>query len=262
MRLASVVKRGINTLGFEISRYNPKPKLNWQQQFFDDLLTLRGTNNDTAAFLKFCAANMEQSRAQLFQDLLVLFLLRQKRGGYFVEFGATDGIDLSNTYLLETSYECQGIVAEPARCWHRAVARNRSCSVEQRCVWSASNEMLEFNETVEAEYSTINLLSHTDFHANRRQGGKKYTVKTISLHDLLKLHNAPRQIDYLSIDTEGSELSILKSFFPTEHSIRIITVEHNHTEQRSQIHTVLTSHGYRRMFEELSKWDDWYCCLR
>ena len=41
------------------------------------------------------------------------------------------------------------------------------------------------------------------------ENGAKYKVETISLNDMLELHNAPLIIDYLSIDTEGSEYEIL-----------------------------------------------------
>ena len=44
----------------------------------------------------------------------------QFRGGFFVEFGATNGIDLSNSYLLQSKYYWTGILAEPARCWRDA----------------------------------------------------------------------------------------------------------------------------------------------
>jgi FkbM family methyltransferase len=194
----------------------------------------------------------------LFQDLLVLFLLEEKRDGYFVEFGAMDGVTLSNTFLLENSYGWRGIVAESARCWYQQLARNRTCSVDYRCVWSKSGETLQFNETAEPEFSTISSLSKLDHHAKRRQHGKRYTVETISLRDLLQAHDAPMGIDYLSIDTEGSEFAILDSFLPSEHEVRIITVEHNYTKQRSRIHGLLTSSGYSRVFEELSIFDDWY----
>ena len=65
-------------------------------------------------------------------------------------------------------------------------------------------------------------------------------------------------IDYLSFVTEGSELAILESFFPSNHEVRIITVEHNYTDKRLQIHKLLTSQGYNRVFEELLTVDDWY----
>ena len=83
---------------------------------------------------------------------------------------------------------------------------------------------------MDARFSTIDVFSKLDCHAKRRQEGKRYTIETISLSDLLKVHNAPIDIDYLSIDTEGSEFTILDSFFPSQHAIRIITVERNYTE--------------------------------
>jgi FkbM family methyltransferase len=201
---------------------------------------------------------MHNAHAELFQDLLVLFLLEEKRDGYFVEFGAMDGIKWSNTFLLENRYGWRGIVAEPARRWRRDLVCNRTCLVDHRCVWSESGETLQFNETTEAGYSTIDVLSGLDLHAERRRDGTRYAVETISLRDLLRSHDAPKSIDYLSIDTEGSEFAILDSFFPSHHEIRIITVEHNYTHQRSEIHSLLTSWGYEQVFKQVSMWDDWY----
>lgn len=74
--------------------------------------------------------------------------------------------------------------------------------------------MLHFNETIEPQFSTVEGLAGLDLHAKKRQDGKRYAVETISLRDLLRTHDAPVRIDYLSIDTEGSEFAILDSFFP------------------------------------------------
>jgi FkbM family methyltransferase len=257
MSIKQLIKGSLNKFGFEIKR-RPEPSTPPERQLFEILLNLRKSSSNTLSFLKYCVRNLDNAHAQLFQDLLVLFLLEEKRDGYFVEFGALDGVKLSNTFLLENKFSWRGIVAEPARRWHQELIRTRTCSVDHRCVWSESGVTLKFNETAEAEYSTIDALSTSDFHARYRQHGSRYDVTTISLYDLLREHNAPKNIDYLSIDTEGSEFAILNSFFPSQYEIRIITVEHNYTSQQPQIHRLLTSLGYNQIFNELSMWDGWY----
>jgi len=189
-----------------------------------------------------------------------VFLLKGKRNGFFVEFGATNGRDLSNTAILERDFQWTGILAEPAKCWHSALKANRSAVIDHRCVWSQTGATLAFKETEIAELSTLSILADADDgHRQNRVKGKTYSVETISLNDLLKVHNCPRQIDYLSIDTEGSELEILRAFKFDNYDIGIITVEHSYREpDRQSIFDLLTSKGFIRLFEPFSKFDDWY----
>lgn len=201
---------------------------------------------------------LSKSKSQLRQDIFVLHELGFKQDGFFVEFGATNGIDLSNTYLLETEYNWNGILAEPAKIWHDALTRNRRAKVDKRCVWKASNETILFNETNVAELSTIDQLSESDMHASERGGGKKYSVNTITLMDLLEEHGAPREIDYLSIDTEGSEYDILENFDFKKYQFKIITCEHNYSLSRDKLHTLFQRNGFQRKYENITKFDDWY----
>jgi len=211
-------------------------------------------------FVAYCAANLMRSSSQLLQDLFVLFCLQNKQGGFFVEFGAADGVNLSNTVLLERAFQWKGILAEPARRCHAALAKNRTgAAIETRCVWSATGAKLEFTETPSVEYSTMTALVDKDFNRGDRRGGEIYTVETISLNDMLRQHHAPRTIDYLSLDTEGSELAILRPFAFNEYDVTVITVEHNFCEpDRSETKTLLTANGFVRVFEALSVFDDWY----
>jgi FkbM family methyltransferase len=199
-----------------------------------------------------------KSKAQLKQDMFVLDELGYKRDGYFVEFGATNGIDFSNTYLLETEMGWRGILAEPARVWQDALVANRKCCISFDCVWSKSHEELEFNEVGAADLSTINVFSDVDEHAKTRTEGKKYNVYTVSLMDLLHKYKAPKEIDYLSIDTEGSEFEILSAFDFDAYKFKVITCEHNYTPMREKLADLLTSKGYTRKYTEYSRFDDWY----
>lgn len=210
-------------------------------------------------FLRHCMPRLMQSHAQIFQDLFVAWVLSEKRNGFFCEFGATDGVLLSNSCYLERELGWSGICAEPARGWHEALRRNRpNTSVETRCVWSTSGEILQFKETAIKEHSTIGRFSDADTHSRRRIGADSYAVETISLNDLLQHYAAPPQFDYLSMDTEGSELEILRSLDFGRFHPRIITVEHNYTAARTDILALLQAQGYRRVLTECSLFDDWY----
>lgn len=202
--------------------------------------------------------NLDNSRSQLMQDLFVLSELEFKKNGFFVEFGAAGGIDLSNTFLLETRFGWEGILAEPAKVWHEQLKKNRNVIIETDCVWKKTGDTLIFNETKKAEFSTVNHFSKLDLHKKERRKGNTYNVKTISLEDMLSKFKAPNLIDYLSIDTEGSEFEILENFNFERYKFKIITCEHNYTSDRKKIYDLLTNYGYQRKFASLSKWDDWY----
>ena len=221
----------------------------------------RSNPNDVGGrFAGYCAANFMGSQAQLFQDLLVVFFLKGRRNGFFVEFGATDGVGLNNTLVLERNFQWTGILAEPAACFHAALKANRKAAIDTRCVWSASGERLDFVETQIPELSTVSTLAGNDQHKEARsRNTRTYAVETVSLNDLLAAHDAPREIDYLSVDTEGSEPAILKAFDFSRYDVKIATVEHNYIEpNRGEVHALMTANGFLRLMEPISKFDDWY----
>ncbi|MEI7932321.1 MAG: methyltransferase, partial [Alphaproteobacteria bacterium] len=94
------------------------------------------------------------SSAQNFQDLFIALYHQHARGKFFVEFGATDGVALSNTLMLERELGWSGILAEPARGWHAALRQNRRGVIDTRCVWKASGETIDFIEPAEGSFST------------------------------------------------------------------------------------------------------------
>jgi FkbM family methyltransferase len=260
-RMISLIKYVLERLGFvehfESIRLRKFPKTTTFDTAakFDNVFMHAIWGGESQEFMKL----KEMSRSQIKQDLFVLKELEYKKNGFFVEFGATNGIDLSNSFLLESEFSWQGILAEPGRIWRNDLRKNRpNAKIEERLVWKDSGSKLLFNETAMAEFSTIDLLSNRDVHRGHRENGGKYEVETISLNDLLSKHKAPSIIDYLSIDTEGSEYEILSGLDFGKYGFRVITCEHNYSKQRNLIYKLLTKHGYVRKHEEISLFDDWY----
>ena len=73
--------------------------------------------------LIYLLSHIKKTKSQMKQDLFVLSELKMQTNGFFVEFGATNGIDLSNTYLLEFHFNWTGILAESAKCWHESLKK-------------------------------------------------------------------------------------------------------------------------------------------
>jgi FkbM family methyltransferase len=251
--MKNLLKKAVSSVGYELRRKQSVVPM----QVLEMLAELRNAptkDSETVRFLRYALSNLDKSKSQIFQDVFVLFMLGEKRNGYFVEFGAANGDFLSNTVLLERQYEWTGIVAEPGRNSHEMLRKNRNCIVDLRCVWTETNETLVFSENPEAELSTLTIFKRAD----EQSATKEYAVETISLNDLLKQHGAPSEIDYLSIDTEGSEYEILKAFDFSRTGFAIITVEHNYRSERGEIFSLLSSKGYKRIFENITMFDDWY----
>jgi FkbM family methyltransferase len=201
---------------------------------------------------------LRYSKSQLGQDILGLSIPGLDKPGYFVEFGAADGIALSNTFVLEKQFGWSGILCEPGTNWRKSLEANRDCIIDTRCVYSVSGESVSFSENYLGELSSI-----TKFASPRKQGILKrtlasYQVETVSLKDLLDFHKAPKQIEFLSIDTEGSEFEILDGFDFQSYTFGAICVEHNFGPTRELIRALLTKNGYAQVYADLSEFDDWY----
>lgn len=211
------------------------------------------------------AACIDKSHSQIGQDLVALVTSNFKKSGFFVEFGATNGIDLSNTYLLEKEFSWTGILAEPATFWQSKLQMNRNCILDFRCVTNKSGEQLDFlevqdvlNQSDSVELSTLEEFADNGDWASKIRTGLRYKVETISLLDLLIEHDAPRFIDYISIDTEGSEFLILRDFDFSQFEFGLMSVEHNFTKRRTDLLNLLILNGYVRIWNEISEFDDWF----
>jgi FkbM family methyltransferase len=217
-------------------------------------------NKDLINFIGCCMSNVPNSYSQNFQDVWAYYEGNFKTDGYFVEFGATNGVTSSNTLMLE-QLGWDGLLCEPNPAWHSDLNNNRKVAISTKCVYNKTGETVEFVQAELNELSTIKGYGLDDEHSRSRESGNVIQVETITLYDLLETNNAPENVDYLSIDTEGSEYEILKKFFDDneKYSISNITVEHNFVSDfREKIYDLLVKNGYKRKFIGISRWDDFY----
>ena len=211
---------------------------------------------------------IERIYSQLYQDAFASFIVGNKYEKTYLEFGATNGLDLSNSYLLENSFNWKGVLSEPSLQWHESLKKNRKNSeIITKCIWKESGKKLDFFMSEIGELSTLKDFIDSDKASmpgnteSRKKKGKIISVETISLNDVIKEYFSNTCPSYISIDTEGSEYEILKSLNLNKFRPKLFTIEHNFTDTESKIHEHLIGNGYVRIFRKLTAFDAWYVPL-
>jgi FkbM family methyltransferase len=193
------------------------------------------------------------SNSQHDQDLFVIEVLDGMRGGFFLDSGAADGLIMSNTLVLEESFGWSGICIEPNKEFFATLLQNRRCLCVNCCLYDREG-MVDFVENARGlggileEYSEPHLqFAKQTFELTEDARGRPGTVQKVcrTAKSILRECGAPPVIDYWSLDTEGSELAILKSFPFEDYRVKVLTVEHNWSPARHEIRNFLEGRGYR-----------------
>ena len=209
--------------------------------------------------------NKNDIKSQLYQDVFASFVVGNKFDKTFFEFGATNGIDLSNSYMLESSLNWKGALSEPSPQWHSELKKNRPhADIITDCLWSESNKKLDFFVSDVGVLSSLNDFKESDkisMPGNTRvrlKNGKIISVNTISLNHVVENEFKFKPPSYISIDTEGSEYEILKVFDFKRFRPIVFTIEHNFTELELKIDDLMKSNNYLRVFKKITSFDAWY----
>lgn len=201
--------------------------------------------------------------SQAGQDKWICDLFKNKLHGTYVDIGAYDGIQSSNTYVLEKELFWSGICVEPNKDIFKKLELARP---------NAINYNLAINNRV-GQVSFLNDRVYDYSHAVYN------TVECDTLYNILLDANMPETIDYLSIDIEGMEYLVLDFFIKTNNvsdlkfNFNAITVEHNlyceGPTNKNLIYDLLSNNGYTRIFEDVKcldpnpayygmPYEDWY----
>jgi FkbM family methyltransferase len=209
--------------------------------------------------------NKNDIKSQLYQDVFASFVIGDKFDKTFFEFGATNGIDLSNSYMLETLLNWKGVLSEPSPQWHSELKKNRpNANIITDCIWSESDKELDFFVSDDGVLSSLNDFKESDkisMPGNTRarlKNGKIVSVKTISLNQAVEKEFKFKPPSYISVDTEGSEYEILKVFDFKRFRPVVFTIEHNFTELQLKIDELMKANDYLRVFKKITTFDAWY----
>ncbi len=190
------------------------------------------------------------------QDRWVAEVYDQKQNGYFLDFGALDGILTSNTYTLEKDLGWTGIVVEANPTSYPDVCRNRTSITINAALWSKSREQLEMLDA----HGLSSAIQHQDNDTlgdlRRSITKRHFSIDTINPTELLERHQAPELIEYLSLDIEGAEMEVLRSFDFKRFKPGLMTIEHSEVPaKQNEMRAFLEPLGYKVIQRH---YDDWY----
>lgn len=176
-------------------------------------------------------------------------VFKNKKNGVFVDIGAFDGVTISNTYFFEKELGWTGICFEPQEEAFAALCKKRSCLCINACV-APQEGMVNFLQVIGAANQLSGMAATYDprhltrLHQECKQHGGSFTCIERPACNLMKAlqERGIKHIDYLSIDSQGSELAILQSIDFDAVSIECITVENNY--KNPAIEQLLTSKGF------------------
>ena len=194
----------------------------WHSQYGQDQRIMRWLYNEEAAE---AANDVAHGRAH--------------RQGIFIELGAGDGLAGSNSLAFEQKLGWTGLLIEPVQYFYEQLQINRPhATCVHACVAGATGPK-SFAESGVNSGTTGRLVASSNL-----DNLIEMTCQTLG--DLIDMHlgEMGRHIDFLSLDTEGTELEILGTFDFDRHQVDVMSIE---------IDDALSQEAYRRLTRLLKR---------
>ncbi len=178
-------------------------------------------------------SNLIKGRGQAGQDVFVQWVLKKKVGGYFLEIGSNDPIQINNSYVLEKEYGWKGIMVEYDSRYLKRYLQERPTAIHV------------MEDATEVDYEEV----------------------------LGELNPPQKVIDYLQIDLEVSNDSTMGALKQVEKTMMagykyaVVTFEHDmyqyvNNDTRARSRSIFENYGYVRVFSDIKNdglpFEDWY----
>ena len=171
--------------------------------------------------------------------------------GFFIEFGARDGLEHSNTAFFEKALGWRGILLEASPIEHANIVLNRPGSAVLNAAVCEEEGPREFKATDKLGWGGFaKTYDNEDPERNRlATPGRTVSVACLRLSTIVELFGV-RHVNYMSVDTEGSELQALRSFPWSSVTVDVVGVEvitgsASRTEKEAAVVSYMQSVDYR-----------------
>lgn len=186
------------------------------------------------------------SHSQYYEDVFLASIFRGKGSGYYIDIGANDPDELSNTksfYLRGW----RGINVEPNRILFEKFLAARKEDVNINAgIGAAATEMTFY----EMEPHTLSTFNREEILGPLRKGEARVvsekTVPVMTMCDLFRLYVRGKQVDFLSVDTEGFEYEVLSGNDWERNRPSVVVVEMDR-DRKQRVHALLAGADYERI---------------
>jgi FkbM family methyltransferase len=179
---------------------------------------------------------------------------KNKKNGIYIELGAVDGIFQSNTKFFEDNLNWKGILIEPNENQFELLKINRPNNYLFNDLVSCSEDNLEYKwldnvVAVAGVSSTLSQMHNDTWYGSFVEEHKlKINTKLIkpkSLTEIIKSTDI-KYVDFLSLDVEGHEYEVLKSY-DFSIPINVILIEMLGVNKQSEelCREILIKNGYK-----------------
>ena len=182
------------------------------------------------------------------EDAYIETLFPQLNNGICIEVGAYDGISLSNSLHFEEK-GWRSLCIEPIPLSFEKCKKIRKecyqCCIAENDMEDKEFSIFHLNDNLCAISSLEPDERLIESHQHLITQVSKCMVKVRSLNSLLEELNFPKEIDFISIDTENTELSVLKGINFSVYNIKLLVIENNYDEPFCEDY--LKQFGYKKI---------------
>ncbi len=202
-------------------------------------------------FLVFLSSYQGKSYSQFRQDLFALFISKNWTERTFIEIGVGDGIEISNTYLLESEYKWNGVLVEPNRMFVDSIRNLRSAKHIEAALTTHDIGEVEFFTGKRGVFASLLPTGATNKQSS-------YRVKSIPVSEVFGGYQKD-DLALLSLDIEGKEDEIVIALMKMNCRPYLIVVEHNYDQFKAfRIKQSLIANDYTLLCENISEVDYWF----